>query len=112
VKAAIQLEFLVNDWCAAHSRPVLLRTPRAALAENQTLVVTSTTDRSGSNAALDSPFDSASLGKAKGTNGRFRAGSGFPMKKPAVSDGGLGALERFVVRTMCQAASFGRICRL
>jgi hypothetical protein len=34
---AIQLELLFNDRCEAHSRPGLLRTPPAALAEYPTI---------------------------------------------------------------------------
>jgi|AutmiccommuBRH23_1029490.scaffolds.fasta_scaffold94613_1 hypothetical protein len=37
LEAAIQLEFLINGWCAANSRPDLLRAPPAALAEDATV---------------------------------------------------------------------------
>lgn len=36
-KAAIQLEFLINVWCAANIRPNMLRRPTAALAEEETV---------------------------------------------------------------------------
>lgn len=65
-----------------------------------------------SNAALDTTFNIAPLGQAGGANGSFRAGFSFPMKKPAVSDSGPWALECFAAWAVCQAASFGRICRL
>jgi hypothetical protein len=40
-KSAIQLEFLINDWCAAHSRPDFLSAPTAALAEQEPLTLAS-----------------------------------------------------------------------
>jgi hypothetical protein len=60
---------------------------------------------------VDHRFSTWFLLQIRWKHGRLHAVSISP-KKPAVSDSGLGALERFVVRTVCQAASFGRICRL
>jgi len=59
-----------------------------------------------------SVYNRVPLGKAKEKNRSLFAGFSFPVKKPAVSDSGLGVMERFVAGAVCQAASFGRICRL
>jgi len=57
-KAAIQLEFLINDWCAAHSRHDLLITPPAAMAEEATVEILTMAARSSAFAdGQDFPVD-------------------------------------------------------
>jgi len=45
-EVAIQLKFLINGWCAAHSRTDFLRAPTAALADYPTVNTVNLTDRS------------------------------------------------------------------